>query len=284
MSGRARGALLVIASALGFATFPIFIRLVFASGAGVYSMLLIRFGLAAALMWPLALLRGERPPTRPWLFALLGMGVIGYFGQSLSYALAQNHGSPAFIALTFYIYPAVVTLLDALINRVSLTRLKLLALGLALVGCALTAGGEVRGSALALLFALLAVVIYSIYILIGNRVMPHSKPLISSAIIQTGAVISFGACVLATGWQPPGTAAGWLANLAMAVIATVLPMACFFAGLSRVGPSVTSMLSTFEPLGTLLLAALVLGESAGPLQLLGGMLILASALLLARGE
>jgi drug/metabolite transporter (DMT)-like permease len=44
------------------------------------------------------------------------------------------------------------------------------------------------------------------------------------------------------------------------------------------------MLSTLEPVVTVALAALLLGETLQPMALLGGGLILAAALTLARGE
>jgi len=56
------------------------------------------------------------------------------------------------------------------------------------------------------------------------------------------------------------------------------------AGLKRVGPTDASMLSTLEPVVTVILAAEVLGERLRPLSLAGGALILAAVLLLAQSE
>ena len=54
--------------------------------------------------------------------------------------------------------------------------------------------------------------------------------------------------------------------------------ALFFAGLRRVGPTNASILSTVEPLATVVLAFLVFGETLGALQLAGGTLVLAAAI------
>jgi drug/metabolite transporter (DMT)-like permease len=54
----------------------------------------------------------------------------------------------------------------------------------------------------------------------------------------------------------------------------------FFAGLKRVGPTSASILSTAEPVTTVVLAFLAFGESLGPVQLVGGALVLAAALVL----
>jgi drug/metabolite transporter (DMT)-like permease len=58
----------------------------------------------------------------------------------------------------------------------------------------------------------------------------------------------------------------------------------FLAGLSRIGPTNAAMLSTLEPVVTILLAALLLGEAPKPLSLAGGGLILVAVVLLTRAE
>lgn len=55
-----------------------------------------------------------------------------------------------------------------------------------------------------------------------------------------------------------------------------------FAGLSRIGPTRASTLSTIEPVFTVVLASLVLGERIEMLQILGGGLILIAVVMLAR--
>ncbi|WP_286880180.1 DMT family transporter, partial [Cupriavidus sp. UBA2526] len=85
--------------------------------------------------------------------------------------------------------------------------------------------------------------------------------------------------------QPPqflASAGGWLALVAIALVSTVLAILTFFAGLQRLGASKASMLSTLEPVVTVVLAAVLLGEHIGPTQAVGGGLILAGVLWLTR--
>ncbi len=70
--------------------------------------------------------------------------------------------------------------------------------------------------------------------------------------------------------------------LGLALVATVVAVVAFFAGLERIGPTETSSLSTVEPAVTVVLAAAVLGETVSALQVAGGALILAAVVLLAR--
>ena len=73
-------------------------------------------------------------------------------------------------------------------------------------------------------------------------------------------------------------------GLERAVLETVVTVLTFFAGMERVGPVVTSLLSTVEPLVAVLLGAFVLGERLSLLQGVGGLLILTAVVLLARPD
>jgi drug/metabolite transporter (DMT)-like permease len=68
------------------------------------------------------------------------------------------------------------------------------------------------------------------------------------------------------------------------LIATVLPVVTFLAGLERIGPTNAAMLSTLEPVVTVLLAAWLLGEGLQQITLLGGGLILVAVVLVTRSE
>ena len=76
------------------------------------------------------------------------------------------------------------------------------------------------------------------------------------------------------------TAAGWGWLAGIAVVSTVAAVSLFFAGLKRVGPTTASILSTVEPVVTVVLAFLVFGELLGVLQLVGGALVIAAVLVL----
>jgi drug/metabolite transporter (DMT)-like permease len=65
-----------------------------------------------------------------------------------------------------------------------------------------------------------------------------------------------------------------------AILGTTVPVLTFILGLPLVGASRAAILSTFEPASTVFLAVIILGETAGPLQWIGGALILASVIVL----
>jgi drug/metabolite transporter (DMT)-like permease len=72
--------------------------------------------------------------------------------------------------------------------------------------------------------------------------------------------------------------------VAIALVSTAFAVVAFFAGLKRIDPANASMISTLEPVVTVALAVMVLGETMTLYKILGGMMILAAVLLLARRE
>ena len=64
------------------------------------------------------------------------------------------------------------------------------------------------------------------------------------------------------------------------VIGAGVPTLAFITGIRRLGPSQAAILATLEPVVGVGLAAWLLGERPAPIQLVGGALILAAAVLL----
>jgi drug/metabolite transporter (DMT)-like permease len=64
-----------------------------------------------------------------------------------------------------------------------------------------------------------------------------------------------------------------------AVISTVLAGTAMWWGIGLIGPSRVAIIGSFEPLVSILLAVVLLGERLLPLQIAGGMLILAGVVL-----
>jgi drug/metabolite transporter (DMT)-like permease len=273
------GLLLIVISAAAFGALPIFTRLAYAAGADPTTVLSLRFAIAAGVMTLVMVTRRIPFPSGRVLLGLVLMGGLGYVGQSLAYFTALTMISAGLVALLLYLYPAIVTVLSAILFKERLTPVKVGALLLALVGTALTVEPGGGGRTLGIIFGIAAAIIYSIYILVGSRLMPRTGAIASSTTVMLAAAIVYLGIITVHGPTFPKTTPGWIAIFAIALVSTVLPIVTFFAGLSRIGPTRASTISTFEPVVTVILAAFILGESISALQLLGGFLILVAAVI-----
>ncbi len=275
---RVLGIGLIVISAAAFGALPIFGRFAYADGLDVTTMMFLRFTTAAILMLGWMVIRRIPFPRGRTMLQLIGMGGLGYVGQSFCYLSAIQYASTGLVALLLYLYPMFVTVLSIIFLKAKLSRLKLFALVLATIGAALTAnpqGGQLPG----ILLAISAAVIYAVYIIVGTGVMQKVTAIQSSTIIFASAALVYGGLTSLRGPQWPQSSTGWLVMAGLVVIATIIPVATFLGGMKIIGPTDASLLSTLEPVVTVVLAAVILSEPIQSYMLLGGGFILTAVLL-----
>jgi len=278
------GAAFVAVSAIGFGALGIFGKVAFAAGASTATVLFLRFAVAGTLMAALmTVLRLPWPRGRD-LGILAAMGAVGYVGQAYCYFSSLRHASAGLTALLLYLYPALVTLASAVLGRQRLTPLKTAAVVTSLAGIALTVADGLAGTPTGIAFGAGAAVIYTGYILVGERVTRRTGAIPAATVIMLAAAAVYGGALTWEGARWPSDAAGWGAVAAIALFSTVVAMVGFFAGMERLGAADAATLSTLEPVVTLALAAALLGESMGPLQLAGAAMVLGAVVALARAE
>jgi drug/metabolite transporter (DMT)-like permease len=279
------GALLCAGSAAAFGAMAIFAKLAYDADVGVLTLLVLRFVLAAPILWAIYAVRrpAGRLPAGRVLLAALGLGAIGYAAQSALFFSSITRIDASLAALCLYVFPALVTIGAVALGRDRLDRVRVAALGLAFAGLVLIllVGGAGSPDPLGVALALGAALAYTAYILTSETVLARTEPLGLSALICTGAAVSLLVAGTGSGKLDLGfDAIGWLWLAGIAAVSTVLAIVLFFAGLSRLGPSRTSIICTVEPLVTVALAFVVFGEQLTAVQLAGGALVLASVVLL----
>lgn len=279
---RWQGVLWIVLSATGFGAMAIFAKIAYREEVSLTSMLFLRFAIAGALLAGWGMLQGMRWPRGKDLLWVAAMGALGYVGQAFCYFSALRHASAGVVGLLLYLYPALVTVMSALIYRRRIGAARGWAVAAALAGTALTVGGDLQSQPLGIALGIGAAVIYSIYILAGEGVMPRVGALPAATVVMLAAAVVYGGAATAEGFMLPKSLEAWLAVLAIAIFSTLLAILGFFKGLEKLGASDASTLSTLEPLVTIGLALLVLGERVTGLQLAGGALILAAVVYLAR--
>lgn len=279
---RWQGVLWIVLSAAGFGAMAIFAKIAYREEVSLTSMLFLRFTIAGLLLAAWGAWQGMRWPRGKDLLWVAGMGAAGYVGQSFCYFSALKYASAGLVGLLLYLYPALVTILSALIYRRRIGAARGWAVAVALAGTALTVGGDLASQPLGIVFGVCGALIYSLYILAGEGVMPRVGALPAATVVMLSAAAVYGGLAAAEGYRLPASSAGWLAVLAIAIFSTLLAILGFFKGLEKLGASDASTLSTLEPLVTIGLAMLVLGETVTGVQLAGGALILAAVIYLAR--
>ncbi|WP_237216945.1 DMT family transporter [Falsiroseomonas oryziterrae] len=268
------GIALVIGSTLAFAVSPVAARLAYEDGSGTLTVVTLRGAVAAALMALLVLLlrQGFRLDRRAWpatfaCGALQGIAVFGFLG---AVALV-----PVGVAvLLFFTHPLLLATVAHLRGTERLDLRKAALMGAVLAGLVLVLGpeaGALDPTGLAL-GALSAVAISGMILCIG-RAQRHATStqvnLYATGVGTLGTGLAMG---LLGAWAPPAGAAGWLGILA-AGLGVGFGLLGFFAALRHIGVVRATVLSSVEPLYSILLAAALLGQGLRPAQWAGALVV-----------
>ena len=277
------GALLVLISAAGFATLAIFIKIAYAAGANTLTVITMRFTLAAVFLWMALKPFGISPRINLKIaIKLCLMGLIGYASMSFFFAASLRYLPVSLATMLLFTYPTLVSIMSFINGNEQFSWQKGLALMICGSGLFLILGVSFESiNQFGVVLGLGAAIIYSCYIMISKHVLKDVHSLVATTYVCSAAALAYALYTSITGQlilTLPST--GWLALLGIAFFGTIVGILCFFAGINKIGPAKASIISTAEPVLTILLSALVLGEQLTLLQGIGGLLIISSILLL----
>lgn len=278
---RLLGVGLALTSATCFGVMPVLAKVAYDDGAEPVGVLAVRFALAAVLLLALARVRREPLPRGRTAATLVGLGAVGYVGMSLCYFFALERISAGLTALLLYFYPALVVVLGALILRRRPRGAVVACVAVATIGTVLTIGPVQGGQAFGVVLGLGSALVYAAYIVISSRVHGVGPFATAATVMAAGAVV-MGVLAGATRPRLPEAPEAWLALAGVALVGGVLAVSTFFAALALLGPTDTAVISTVEPVVSIGVAAVVLGERLGPVQVTGGAVVLAAVAVLAR--
>lgn len=257
------GVLLVFLAAAFFGTLGIFGAVAPELGLSTGTLLGVRFFVATLVLIAYLAIRGRfRRLGRRLLVLELGLGIV-YGVMSIAYFESLLWLSAGIAALLLFTYPIQVTLFSALAMNETVSGATWASLLAAITGIVLI--GLEGGSTVSLVGALLvglASVCYSTYAL-GTRMMVRQvEPLVHVTYVFIGVTATILVYGLATAsLTVPGTMSGWSLIAGLTIIGTLIPMILFTAGLARIPASNASIISTSEPLTTVFLGILLLGEA-----------------------
>lgn len=273
---------MVLVSAVAFGTLSIFAKLAYSAGIGTEQLLAFRFVLAAIGMWSLAFAVGQNPLRLQGRQAagLLALGGILYPAQALTYFFALRTLPASLCVLIVYIYPSLVVIAGWLFLRRKIQVWHGAALAFSFVGVALLVGGAQFQLTSGLVFAFVAPFMYTAFILLGERVMSAMPAVAASALMMSSTALVLSVVAGIEGHLLlPDTAVAWAVSVGIAVVPTMVAISLFLAGLPRIGASRAALLSTLEPVVTVSLAVVLLGDRFSVPQAIGGVLVVFAVIL-----
>jgi len=215
----------------------------------------------------------------------LVLGFVGIAGVQFTYyyTISKIHVGPA--VLIQYLSPIWVSLYALFFQKEPLTKGKMIALLLAVLGCYFTVGGYrmdlLRLNRIGIVSGLLSSLFFSFYALYGEKGLKKYDPW--TLILYA---FGFGAALNWILISPTRVITEgysfkiWMAFLYIAIFSTLIPFGLYFKGIERVRATRASITATWEPVVAGMTAYFVLGEVLSPLQVLGGFGVIAAIVLL----
>jgi drug/metabolite transporter (DMT)-like permease len=293
------GSLLVVAAAACFGTLGYVSRSADAAGIGAFAFVFWRGAIATAALVGLtvaviALRRGRLPDPRLLTRrqqTLLVVACLAGATLNICVFVAFLRTEIAVVLITFYTFPAIVTLAAVRFYNERLDRSRAAALVLASGGLALVLLGpllETGAPPLDLIgvgLAFTAALCQAIFLLINGRgFAPFSSLNVGTYVVAVAAIVALPLALLggetAALGQPLSDPAALTWALAGGLVGAAIPTTALLAGMGVIGPSRAAILMTFEPVVGVVLAGLLLGEQPVPLQLVGGAAVLVAAAVL----
>ncbi len=282
-----QGLLILLVAATAFSTLAIFMKVAFGAGVNLTSLLAFRFLFSALLCFLTLAATGKSlmlPSCERW--RILGLGGVIHVAVSIFYAIAVQLLPASLTGLIFYLYPAMVTGLAVIAGQEKMNRLKLTALVVCFIGLLQVMGVSLGVvSTIGLLFGVAAAFVQACHVLLSHAIVANLSPLLTvgwSALVTSTVFMVYGG--ISGELQLSLTLTAWCAVLGTAFFANFIGIVLFFVGMRRVGPSDASIIMNLEPVLTVILSVLLLGESFGWAQAAGGAIILGGLYILHQGE
>lgn len=284
------GLLWIMIASAGYAFMPTLVKTVYANSTfEPMDIALWRFLFAVPLIWLFVMIRQRTQPHQPKekmpVRKILFLGFIFAFAALTAFFGLERLPASTYVVL-FYTYPAIVVILSFFLGE-KIQTIAWLALVMALIGVALTVpdfNTEGAGDLIGVLFAFANAGVVAVYYLVSKRVLAGTQDVFrSTAFLMVGTLCTLLILIPFRGIQFPQNPMTLFSLLGIAIICTVIPVFGVNLGIQKIGASQASLISTAEPVMSMLVAMILLGEVILPIQWGGAVLIIGSVVLLQLG-
>ena len=289
VSYRAVGIAMAVAGVVCFSLRPILIKLAYGYVVDPITLLALRmifslpFFLAAAAWVGRDAKRA--PMTRRDVWAIVFLGFIGYYFSSFVDFLGLQYISAGLGRLILFMYPTLVVLLSIAFLHKRPTAPEVVALGVTYSGVALVMANAAQGAnkhlvlGASLCFASAAG--YAVYLVAGSQVVQRVGSMRFTAYATS---VASAFCILQFLLLRPLSALNMPVQvyglaIAMALVATVLPVFITTEALKRIGANQVALFGALGPVTTVFFGWVGLDEVMTPVQLAGAALVLAGVVL-----
>jgi drug/metabolite transporter (DMT)-like permease len=276
--------ILAMTGSILWGTVPYFSISLYKSGLNVESLLFLRYWLGIGVIAPIVFAtsgRSDRAPRKGAIILFLSAAILGTT-YVFCYFEALRRVPSSIAILLFFTYPALTLVLERVLFKISIPRMKAVAAIIIVVGSGLAIGkfGEFGGySGVGFLFATLAPLGYCVYLQITSRQLKKMSAWTGALLIYSGLGTGFLVVVAIVGLHAPIDLKSWLQLAAIVVFGSALPTAAFAYSMPRLGPSAYGIVASCELLTVIAIGVVLLNEHLSLMQICGAILVVSGIIL-----
>ena len=286
MNKRLSGSLLVAIAAFFFVFAHVLGPLTYGKeGNNVFTLLLLNNAFAAPVLAVIMkFFHVSFRCSRPAIFPLLALGILGTAGTSLLLNSSFLYAGVGIGSMLHMSYIIIVEITDSVLLRQRIRGITIVTLIIVCLGVFFLSAGDLDGnySALGIILALLSGGFYALYWLgISHTAAREEHPLrVQFYCTLFAAVIFFLYASLSNQLAVATmTYKAWALNFVCGILASVLAYLLTQVGIRQAGAAEAAIMGTLEPITGVVLGCILLSESLTPLKVLGCLCIFTGILL-----
>lgn len=279
---RSKGKIFLLTSAFIYGFAPVLAKFTYEGGANGITLTFLRAALCVPLLYVMA--KADKKSLKLTKSELKQVVILGIFGGALPIVLlylSYDYISTGLATTLHFVYPLIIVIASSFLFHEKMTKFKLIAVVLVTVGIFLFADINHVANKIGIVLALLSGVFYSFYVIYMERSglddMDPSKFTFYTMLIMSMTTLAFGFAIGGINFNM--TAGAWVFSMLISILVTLIAIPMFQAGVKYEGATTAGIMSTFEPITSVAMGAVFLGEIVGGAQMLGGAMILSGVIM-----
>lgn len=283
-----KGIICALLSSTAFGIMPILARIAYANKSNPTTVLVLRFLISTLILF--FYLRYKQVNVNigiHQILVLIFIGLIGYTVTTQTLFMSYNYLGAGLATTLHFIYPVVVCIIEFLLFKNRMNSRKIISLLIAILGTySLVAFKSNSISILGIFLALLSGVTYGTTLIALNlksiKCLDNRVVTMYLCLGSTIGLVSYGvfnkSIILNLNFEVIGCCLG------ISIISTIMSIILLLKAVEIIGVSSSAILGTFEPIVSIFLGVLFLGEKLTFALLIGSILILMSTIILAKSN
>ncbi|HCO73718.1 hypothetical protein IO99_14380 [Clostridium sulfidigenes] len=285
-SNKIKGIFYIAIASIAFGIMPILAKLAYKGGANPINTLALRFTFASIILFIyIKTKKLSLRVSKEQIKLILFMGVIGYSMTSILLFIAYNYIDVGIAGMILHTYPLMVMILSIIIYKEKFKLKKFLYLMVTTIGVFIMLDIKVGSiNTIGVVLVLLSALCYAIYVLgaSNDKVKNIDSYVMTFYISIISAIVGSTTGIVTNSFNNPINFYGIISILLIAFISTVVALMAFLKGVKLIGPTNSAIFSALEPIVSLVLGVIILGESISFKIIIGSTIIILAMIELAK--